>query len=169
MRRRRCPTAHPRWHGSDADQNQHQHNEAAGLGTWAGSAACRATQREITRVRWEKERLGWPNVAPSTTSDVHTQRNALKLSNEHNKRPQIHETIAVRGPPREISNTGSHRSLVHNSVPTNGPHLGLVALPGPCGPVSFLIIRCRPPYPAPACIGPCGPTRNRWISRRGKK
>ena len=22
---------------------------------------------------------------------------------------------------------------------------------------------------APACIGPCGPIRNRWISRRGKK
>ena len=102
MRRRRCPTAHPRWHGSDADQNQHQLNEAAGLGTWAGSAACRATQREITRVRWEKERLGWPNVAPSTTSAVHTRSNASSPPNEHNKRPQIHQTTAARGPPREI-------------------------------------------------------------------
>ena len=51
MRRRRCPAAHPRRPSSGAVINQQQLKEAAGLGARAGSAACRATQRDITGVR----------------------------------------------------------------------------------------------------------------------
>ena len=51
MWRRRFSAAHPRRPGSGAVRNQQELNEAAGLGARAGSAACRATQRDITGVR----------------------------------------------------------------------------------------------------------------------
>ena len=50
MRRRSFSAAHPRRPGSGAVRNQQQLKEAAGLGARAGSAACRATQRDIIRV-----------------------------------------------------------------------------------------------------------------------
>ena len=44
-------------------------------------------------------------MAPSTTSAVHNRSNASRLPNEHDKRPQVHQTTAARGPPREMSDT----------------------------------------------------------------